>query len=102
MALRTLGGYLKRGINVGIGTDTYPHNMLDEIQMVAYTARIIGETADDVSTQDVFNAATMGGARALRRDDIGRLSPGCRADIVLVDLNHPAMLPGREPLRNLI
>jgi 5-methylthioadenosine/S-adenosylhomocysteine deaminase len=102
MAMRTLGGYLRRGINVAIGTDTYPHNMLEEMRMAAYTARIIAETVDDVSTADVFNAATIGGARALLREDIGRLAPGCRADIVLADLKHPAMLPGREPLRNLI
>jgi cytosine/adenosine deaminase-related metal-dependent hydrolase len=102
MAMRTLGGYLRRGINVAIGTDTYPHNLLEEMRMAAYTARIIGETVDDVSTQDVFNVATVGGASALQRDDIGRLAEGCRADLVLVDLKHSAMLPGREPLRNLI
>lgn len=102
MALRTLGGYIRRGINVGIGTDTYPHDMLDEVRMAAYTARIIGESVDDVSTRDVFNAATVGGARALLRDDIGRIAVGCRADLVLVDLKHPAMMPCREPLRSLI
>ncbi len=30
-------------------------------------------------------AATMGGARALRRTDVGHLAPGARADIVLLD-----------------
>jgi len=30
-------------------------------------------------------AATAGGAQALRRTDIGRLAPGARADIVLLD-----------------
>ncbi|WP_214411809.1 imidazolonepropionase [Sphaerisporangium fuscum] len=30
-------------------------------------------------------AATMGGARALRRTDVGRLAPGGRADVVLLD-----------------
>lgn len=102
MALHTLGGYVRKGINIAIGTDTYPHNLLDEMRMAAYTARIIAQTVDDVSTADVFNAATIGGARALLREDIGRLAPGCRADIVLVDLDHPSMIPGREPLRNLI
>ncbi|MEQ9121624.1 MAG: amidohydrolase family protein, partial [Alphaproteobacteria bacterium] len=43
-----------------------------------------------------------GGAAALRRDDIGRLATGCKADLVLVDLNCPAMRPLREPLRSLI
>ena len=38
----------------------------------------------------------------MRRDDIGRLAPGCRADIVLVDIADPSMMPLREPLRSLI
>ncbi|MDP6389607.1 MAG: amidohydrolase family protein, partial [Alphaproteobacteria bacterium] len=51
---------------------------------------------------DAFNAATLGGAGALGRDDLGRLAVGAKADLVLVDLKHPAMMPVREPLRSLI
>jgi cytosine/adenosine deaminase-related metal-dependent hydrolase len=50
----------------------------------------------------LFEAATVGGARALGREDIGRLAPFCRADIVLVDVTHPRMRPARDPLRSLI
>jgi imidazolonepropionase len=42
-------------------------------------------------------AATAGGARALRRDDIGRLTPGARADLVILDAPsfvHLAYRPG--------
>ena len=49
-----------------------------------------------------FEAATLGGARALGRDDIGILAPGARADIVLVDLAHPLMQPVRDPLRSFV
>ena len=38
----------------------------------------------------------------IRRDDIGRLTPGAKADLVLVDLKNQAMRPMREPLRSLI
>ena len=100
--MRTLGAYLRRGINVGIGTDTYPHHLLEEMRSALYCARIAGESVADLSTADVFNAATVGGAKALGRDDIGRLAPGCRADLVLVDLTAPSMMPVREPLRSLI
>jgi cytosine/adenosine deaminase-related metal-dependent hydrolase len=85
-----------------MGTDTYPHNFIEEMRAAAYYARVIAESVDDLNTSDIFNAATVGGARALRRDDIGRLAPGCRADVVLIDISHPSMMPLREPLRSLI
>lgn len=102
ITLRTFGDYIRRGINMGLGTDTYPHNYIEEMRAAAYYARVIAESVDDLNTSDVFNAATLGGARALRRDDIGRLAPGCRADLVLVDITDPSMMPLREPLRSLI
>ena len=102
ITLRTFGGYRRAGINLGIGTDTYPHNMLDEMRSVGHCARVIGESVADLTTRDIFEAATVGGARALRRDDIGRLAAGCKADFVAVDIRHPAMMPLREPLRSLL
>ncbi|MEZ5740971.1 MAG: amidohydrolase family protein [Burkholderiaceae bacterium] len=102
MALHTFGSYLRAGVNLTLGTDTYPFNLLDEMRTVAYTARAVAGTVDDLSSADVFNAATLGAARWLRRDDLGRLAPGSKADLVLVDLTHPAMRPMREPLRSLI
>jgi len=102
ITLRTFGDYVRAGINMGIGTDTYPHNFLEELRSVGNFARITAGSVDDLETVDVFNAATIGGAQALRRDDIGRLTKGAKADIVLVDTKHPAMMPLREPLRSLI
>jgi len=102
IALNTFGAYKRHGVNLGVGTDTYPHNILDEMRNVLTIARAVAGTVTDTSTADVFNAATIGGAKALRRDDIGRLAPGAKADIVLVDLAHPAMRPLREPVRTLI
>ena len=47
-------------------------------------------------------AATIGGARILRRPDLGRLMAGAKADFSLVDLSHPYMQPAHEPVRSLI
>ena len=44
----------------------------------------------------------MGGAKALKRDDIGRLAVGAKADLVLVDLDRPQMKPTWDPLRCLV
>ncbi len=38
-----------------------------------------------MTPDEAVAAATIGGALALRRDDIGRIRPGCRADLVLLD-----------------
>jgi cytosine/adenosine deaminase-related metal-dependent hydrolase len=102
IALSFLGRYLRAGINVGIGTDTFPHNMLDEMRLACYVARLQAGHFRAASTEEVFNAATVNGAKMLGREDIGRIAVGGKADFSLVDLSHPYMRPGREPLRSLI
>jgi len=102
MVLEHFGRYRAAGINLGIGTDTLPHNMLEEMRTAALAARVPARDFRAASTADVFHAATIGGARALGRDDLGRLAPGAKADLVLVDLDRPAMRPLRDPLRSLI
>ena len=102
IAMQSLGGYIRRGVNVGIGTDTFPHNMLEEIRAAGIGSRMVTEDVWDLRLSDVFNAATLGGAKALGRDDIGRLAPGAKADVVVVDMTHPMMRPTRDPLRSLV
>jgi 5-methylthioadenosine/S-adenosylhomocysteine deaminase len=80
----------------------YPHNILDELRLVSYVGRVVSESSRSVTVGDVFNAATIGGARALGRDDIGRPAIGCKADVVIVDCAHPAMRPCHDPLRSLV
>jgi cytosine/adenosine deaminase-related metal-dependent hydrolase len=100
--LEDFGKYRRAGINVGIGTDTVPQNLLEEMRWATVLARIAAEDIRSTEMADVFHAATVGGARALLRDDIGRIAPGAKADLVLVDLDNPWMMPARDPLRSLI
>jgi len=76
--------------------------MLEELRAVCIGSRMMAEDVFDLRTSDAFNAATLGSAKALGRDDIGRLSKGAKADIVLVDVTHPMMRPLRDPIRSLI
>ncbi len=102
IALNTLARYMDNGITVGIGTDTYPHNMLDEMRAASLAGRILQGRFDAGSTQHAFTAATIGGANILQRPDLGRIAVGAKADFSLVDLDNPYMRPVRDPLKNLI
>ncbi len=100
--LQNFGAYMKAGVNVGLGTDTFPHNFLEEIRTAATLSRVAAEDVAVLGTGDALHAATIGGANILKRDDIGRLSPGAKADIVLIEARHPAMQPLRDPIRSLV
>src|SRR5438552_1341069 len=83
------GDYLRAGVTMGVGTDCSPHNLIEEMRKATVLAHIAARDIHSVTAADLFHAATVGGANALMRDDIGRLAPGKKADIVLVDLACP-------------
>lgn len=102
MALQDFGRYMRAGVNMTVGTDTYPHNMIEELRHVGYLARLTGGGPHTVSTGQIFTAATIGASKALGRDDIGRLAKGCKADFFMTDMRHPLMNPARDPIRSLV
>ena len=74
----------------------------DRAQVGRQLARIAAHDINTLRLADVFDCATIRGARVLGRDDIGRLAVGAKADIVLVDTQHPSMRPLRDPLKSLV
>jgi 5-methylthioadenosine/S-adenosylhomocysteine deaminase len=100
--MENFGEYLRAGVTMGVGTDCSPHNLIEEMRKATVLAHIASRDITSVTCADLFHAATAGGADALMRDDIGRLAPGKKADIVLVDLGCPQMQPDRDPLKSLI
>jgi len=60
-----------------------------------------GDRASATSLE-VFNAATQGGAKALRRNDIGRLAKGAKADIVIIDVKNFRYAPVGDPVKSLV
>jgi len=72
--MENFGDYLRAGVNMGLGTDTAPHNLVEEMRKAAVLARIAARDIETVTTSDLLNAATVGGAKALLRDDLGRIA----------------------------
>lgn len=77
------------GAGVAIATNTNPgsSNTTSMSFCIALAVRDLNMTADEA-----LQAATLGGAKALQRDDIGHLSPGARADAVVLNAKSHADL----------
>ncbi|MER6104830.1 imidazolonepropionase [Streptomyces sp. NPDC001832] len=85
---------LDAGVTVALSTDCNPGSSFTSSMpfCVALAVRDMGMTPDEA-----LWSATAGGAAALRRTDIGRIAPGARADLVLLDAPshvHLAYRPG--------
>jgi cytosine/adenosine deaminase-related metal-dependent hydrolase len=100
--MHSLGGYRAAGVNMALGTDCYPHDMIEEMRIAGLISKVASGHVDLLRTEHVFEIATLGAAKALGRNDLGKLSPGAKADIVLVDLKHSSMRPVRDPIRSLV
>jgi cytosine/adenosine deaminase-related metal-dependent hydrolase len=100
--LNDFARYRAAGVNVALGTDVAPHNLIEEMRTAILTGRVTRRDIRGVDAASALDAATLAGAKALGRDDIGRIAVGARADLVLVDMRHPLMQPARDPLRSLV
>ncbi len=97
--------YREAGVNLALGSDTYPRDMIMQIRTASYFGKVMSKNLRAASAAEVFEAATLGGARALGRDDLGRLAPGAKADILVIDLETRDSLrfgPVRDPIRALV
>ncbi|MQB12116.1 N-ethylammeline chlorohydrolase [Agrobacterium sp. ICMP 6402] len=92
----------QRGINIAMGTDTAPADMLMNLLVGLITCRISDGVPDRVRSADLFDAATIGGATALGRSDLGHLSKGARADIAVFDLDDTVMAPSVDPITTIV
>jgi cytosine/adenosine deaminase-related metal-dependent hydrolase len=102
--LHSLSHYVRAGIPVSLGTDTSPHDMFMEMRTAALLNKLTEADARAGTAREIFDAATLGGARSLLRTDLGRLAAGAKADIVLVDLDqsHLAPVAAVDPIKALV
>lgn len=102
ITLHSFQRYLEAGVRVAIGTDTFPMDMVGELRWASMLARIADGNYQAGQPRDVYNAATVGACRFLRRDDLGRLAPGARADLVLIRIDHLGAAFYADPIKALV
>ncbi|MDP9374960.1 MAG: amidohydrolase family protein, partial [Chloroflexota bacterium] len=102
IAMESFSRYLAAGVNMALGTDTAPQSMLEALKFTAVVSKIVDRRTEVATAADCFNAATLGGARAIGRDDLGRIAPGARADLLFFDAESLFMTPLRDPVKNIV
>ena len=90
------------GCTIAIATDCNPGSAWCESMPYAIQLACL---AMGLSVDDALRAATLGGAQALRRDDVGHLGVGARGDLLVLDAEHEVDLVahlGADPIAHTV
>ncbi len=99
---------LKAGLNVGLGTDGFAGSndtadLFREMDLASKLQKVTLMDPTVMPAEQVFEMATMGGARALGLDQqIGSLEEGKRADIIAISLGNSHDVPLAENIYALL
>jgi len=95
----------ERGLIIGLGTDGCASNnnldMFEEMKVASLLAKISSGDPTNFTAREAFDCATVNGARIFGLD-MGEIAPGKLADCILVDLNHPQLVPNHNLISNIV
>lgn len=97
---------LNAGAVVGLGTDGAASNnnldLLEEMHSAALLQKVATMDPLALPAFTALSMATVNGARALGLPDAGLLKPGCKADLILVNLQRPHLYPRHDPVAHMV
>jgi formimidoylglutamate deiminase len=118
-----LADHLEAGGRIGIGTDSQACTVAaEELRLMEYAQRLQGRRrlvaatpAEPSTGARLWRAALAGGAQAVGQA-VGRIAPGFRADLLVLDADHPSLVatpddrlldalvfaPGPSPIRDVM
>jgi len=98
---------LDAGVNVSIGTDGASSNndldMWEEMRTASLLQKVSTMDPCAIPAYTALQMATVNGAKAIGREgELGVLSPGAFADIILVDMEKPHLYPHTNLISELV
>lgn len=97
---------LARGLPVGLGTDgacsTNHLNMFEQMRLAAWLQKVNKRDARALNAETAFWMATAGGAAACGMKDVGYIAPEYKADLTVISLESPHMVPHHDLLSLLV
>lgn len=98
--------FISNNIPVALATDgPGSNNSQDMMSVLKFTACLHKVSTLDSTVlrpEDVLKMAVTQGARVIGRNDLGQLSPGMKADLILVDWKKPHIAPVHKPASALV
>jgi len=97
----------ERGVTVALGTDSMASNnsvdMFEEMRAAVFHQRMLTGRIQALDAARAFRMATIDGAKCLGLEDhIGSLTPGKRADFVVIDLSGVSTQPVYDPIETMV
>ena len=95
------------GVTIGLGTDgsssSDHQNMYEAMRAASMLSKVQGpDPRGWASVEEIYEAATVGSAKALGFTDIGAIAPGMKADIVFLDLGAINWIPYRWSVNQMV
>jgi len=100
-----LARWVEMGLSVGLGTDNVFHNMWETMRSAIYGARIREKLGAPTTPNyyKILELATIGGAEVIGiKDKVGSLEPGKKADIQIINLESPNILPTADITSSIV
>lgn len=101
IALDSFGRFVRHGINMTLGTDDFPSDIFRNITLGTYLSRLMDGGTKGSEIIEFFKAGTINAAKALGRNDIGKLQVDAKADIIIINLDKFEMGIVDDPLATM-
>lgn len=98
---------LDSGVRIGIGTDgancSDNQNVYEAMRYASMVSKVQSPVVEEwASVEEVYEAATRGGAAALGWPELGRIEKGAAADLVFLDLNALNWIPHNWTVNQIV
>ena len=97
---------MKAGVGIALGTDgagsNDSYNFFETMKIASLLQKSASRNPAALSASNVFDMATLGGARTIVDERIGEVKVGYRADLAVLDFKRSSSLPDYKPVNNLV
>ena len=101
-----INALLDYGVNISLGTDgccsNYSHDMFEELKLSALLAKYRSGDASTLPAYQALKFATVNGAKAQGRENLGMLKEGYCADMILLDSEALSLVPSYDVISSVV